>query len=663
MPPYAIICIDDDATIVAQLSQELAYLSEQFDIVCVDNPDEADYVLASMHQRQQEAALVLCDDDLGKETGIEFFIRLHQHPTTARAYKILLTDTPDVGQILTAVNEGQLDHCLTKPWQPVALRQAVEKELTNFILDHAKVDEYLGYSHLLDTQRLIKAHIEQQMQQFRSGFIEDYYQLDDQTLSQQFLTALQDFFDGNNEDEACRTYSKNHLLTEEGKENQFLWFIAEGNVVLTKRDEDGHDHQVVRYGRGDLVGGMSFVTGEPSFSTGRTLSQTKVIKIDRPLFSKVMKSKNELLPLFTTLLLRHFNRRLQRSIKTEMALHSALNHLETATDQLLEKEKMAMLGQLVAGVAHELNNPVAAILRGADTLKSSFEFILSNELDRDTHELGETILRRALEVRPLSTAQARAQAKNLEALTDDRQLARKLVIMGLDEPSQLVHWQHLTTQQLEQSTALWDQYYQAGNFLRSIHVCAKRIADMVKSLKSYARQDDESWHLVDIHEGLEDTLVIFENRLKRIEVEKSYHTLPAIHCQPIALQQVWTNLIANALDAMESFGARPKLCVETKLAKQNQYVEVTLTDNGCGMDAATIARIFELNYTTKREGNFGLGIGMSVCQQIIHQHQGEIIVTSEPEKYTQMRILLPISAPQHQAHGANHESISHPMRR
>ncbi len=102
--------------------------------------------------------------------------------------------------------------------------------------------------------------------------------------------------------------------------------------------------------------------------------------------------------------------------------------------------------------------------------------------------------------------------------------------------------------------AEWDNYYQMGNFLRSINVCAQRIADLVKSLKSYARQDDETIHTVDLHEGLEDTLVIFENRLKRHHVTKEYSALPRLNCQPIALQQVWTNLVSNALDAVEEPG-------------------------------------------------------------------------------------------------------------
>ncbi|NMT50674.1 cyclic nucleotide-binding domain-containing protein, partial [Vibrio parahaemolyticus] len=110
----------------------------------------------------------------------------------------------------------------------------------------------------------------------------------------------------------------------EGKPNSFLWFITEGEVALYKRDEQGMQREVVRHNKGNIVGGMSFVTGECSFSTALTLTKTEVIKLDRNVFNKVMQSDSNLLPLFTNLLLRHFNRRLQRSINTKLQLQKTL---------------------------------------------------------------------------------------------------------------------------------------------------------------------------------------------------------------------------------------------------------------------------------------------------------------------------------------------------
>uniref|UniRef100_UPI003F5848CE Crp/Fnr family transcriptional regulator n=1 Tax=Vibrio cholerae TaxID=666 RepID=UPI003F5848CE len=116
-------------------------------------------------------------------------------------------------------------------------------------------------------------------------------------------------------------------MTEEGEPNRFLWFITEGEVALYKRDNLANSVKWYAIKKA-IIGGMSFVTGEPSFSTAITLTQTEVIKLDRDVFAKVMHNDTSLLPLFTNLLLRHFNRRLQRSITTKLELQKTLESLQ-----------------------------------------------------------------------------------------------------------------------------------------------------------------------------------------------------------------------------------------------------------------------------------------------------------------------------------------------
>ncbi|MDO6543059.1 ATP-binding protein [Photobacterium sanguinicancri] len=640
MNSFVILCLDDEPSIVERLRQDLSPFSDLFDIVEADSIDDANDTLAFIEQQGQQAAMVICDNDLGADNGVDFLVQLDNHPVTKRARTVLLNDKPQIDVIMQAVNEGRLNYCLTKPWQREELHRVLIKELTTYVIKHPDED-WLKYSQLLDHRRILKAHIDRQMSSFRSGFIRHGDQLDDTTLASQVTDALHSFFQGNDEHKACRTYSEGHVLTHEGEANSFLWFITRGEVALYKKDEDGFKHEVVRVGSGNLIGGMSFVTDEASFSTGITLCQTDVIKLDRQLFTKVMNSQSELLPLFTNLLLRNFNRRLQGSIKTEMRLQQTLKSLDEAYQELIDKEKMAMLGQLVAGVAHELNNPVSAILRGSDTLKETICKLTDSQLNHDNQTQGNVILQRAMQSRPLSTSEARQRAKQLEATLGDRQTARKAVLMGLDDTDSIERWLLPQKHQLKTVVDEWEHYYQMGNFLRSINVCAHRIADLVKSLKSYARQDDETTHDVDLHEGLEDTLVIFENRLKRHHVTKEYAELPHLRCQPIALQQVWTNLIANALDAVIEPG-EIRITTQFTPNSHQQSIDILVEDNGKGIPQAQQEKVFELNYTTKREGNFGLGIGLSVCQQIIHQHNGTIRIESEPETFTRMIVTLPV---------------------
>lgn len=647
MNQYAVICLDNNPVSIERIRSELAPLASVFDIYTAENIEDAHHALEDIHDHHQTVALVITHHHSGFN-GVQFLIELEQLPHSNTARTILVSASSDIQSILTAVNEGRLNHCLTKPVQDQVLFKSAQKELTSFVIQYDS-ENLLSYSDALDQQRLFRAHIEQKIHSFQSGFIHDYHQLSDNALAERVVSALQDVFSKDDKTKAIRDYSPEHLLTVEGEDNRFLWLIIEGEAALYKKDELGQQREVVRHSKGNIVGGMSFVTGEPSFSTAITLTQTRVIKLDKDSFAQVMHSNNTLLPLFTNLLLRHFNRRLQRSITNKIKLQQTLESLESAHQQLIEKEKMAMLGQLVAGVAHELNNPIAAILRSIETLSEHLDQILENSSLPESNK-GTDVLAHSKLAKPLSTAQERQLVKHLTSTIDDRALAKKAVRLNLSQDSAVLDT--LKDSPIAGKELLNDleHYHYVGNSIRSIQVCSKRIADMVKSLKSYAREDEEVRHYADIHEGLEDTLVIFENRLKHHQLEKHYDTeLPPLLCQSLSLQQVWTNLLSNALDALSERG---KVSITTSQQTQGNdtFLVVEISDTGHGIAKEDISTIFNPNFTTKKEGNFGLGIGLSISQQIVSAHQGFILVESEVGSHTHMQVWLPFKQ-----EGAPHE--------
>ena len=471
---------------------------------------------------------------------------------------------------------------------------------------------------------------------FRDKFL-DYSLYSDDELSELVIKSLYKILENNDEHKVRRKYSANHILTREGEINRFLWFITKGEVLLKKRNIQGESQDITIMPAGTMVGGMSFLTEETAFSTGITLVKTEVLKVDNVVFSQIMQSNTALLAPFTNLLLRNFNRRLQHSISAELERQETLKSLDIAHNHLIESEKMAVLGQLVAGVAHELNNPVAAILRGSDTLITLISALVNYESKSEFSQLAQKTLKQGLTITPLSTSEVRARAKEVFNFVKDKQLAKKLVNMNIDYKDIPLAENH----NFIETVNLLNQFYQVGTILRNSNVCATRIADLVKSLKHYAGQDSETSAPTDIHEGIEETLVIFENKLKHFQVTKEYQQLPNIECLPIELEQVWTNIISNAIDAIDGPG---ELKISTLYLPYDEspQVQVIIEDNGPGMTKEVLKKVFEVNYTSKREGNFGLGIGLTICSQIIKRHGGTIVVESEPTLFTRFIITLPV---------------------
>lgn len=471
----------------------------------------------------------------------------------------------------------------------------------------------------------------------------DYSQWSDSELSNALIAALYQYFEKNDQDHACRRYSPNHYLTREGEPNEFLWFVASGEVILEKQDTSGIPQEVMREKQGALIGVMSFVTRETAFVTSYTTTPVEVIKLDRNTLDHILNTKSELPPMFTHFLLRHFNRRLKMSIATELKLQQTLHELEVTHGRLIDSEKMAILGQLVAGVAHELNNPVTAILRGTENLSKNIPRIIHTDFLSEVKQLGEQVLKQSFASAPRPTTEIRTRTEEALKLVKTRNTAKKLVQLNLDDPQQFDRYFGQLQGSIEKTVEQLDWFRQCGTFLRNIQVCGNRIAAIVKGLKNYARPKMGDMEWVNVHDSIEDTLVMFENSLKHYQVSKQYAQLPPLQCFPNELQQIWTNFISNAIDATDGKG---HLQIVTRLSEDvvgKPCLAVSIEDNGKGIAEHLQKKIFELNYTTKTEGHFGLGIGLAICAQITKRHNGHIAVESELGKFTRLTLHLPLN--------------------
>ena len=280
-------------------------------------------------------------------------------------------------------------------------------------------------------------------------------------------------------------------------------------------------------------------------------------------------------------------------------LEATLTNLKTLQVKLVESEKMSALGVLVAGIAHEINNPVSFIYGNVSYAKAHLQDLL-----RLVH------LYQQQYPEPTATVQHELEAIDLEFLE-----------------------------------------YDSARIFQSMTVGTERIREIVKSLRTFSRLDESGLKVADIHEGLESTLVILNSRLrslypKGIQLIREYSPLPPIACYPGALNQVFLNIIVNAIDSLEERVAIdhysvPTICIRTELDPE-KWVKIAMADNALGMNETVQSKLFDPFFTTKQVGK-GTGLGLAIARQIIvEQHQGFLGVSSVVGKGSEFTIKLPL---------------------
>lgn len=300
------------------------------------------------------------------------------------------------------------------------------------------------------------------------------------------------------------------------------------------------------------------------------------------------------------------NARLHRDQEQRIAMLSKMNdevrtaniRLEDAQNQLLQSEKMASIGQLAAGVAHEINNPVGYINSNLSALQryldSVFEVL-------DAYERNEPLL-----------------ADHLEALQQIQALKKKNDLAFLRED--------------------------VSDLMRETQEGVTRVKKIVQDLKDFSHVDEAEWQWTDIHKGIDSTLNIVWNEIKyKAEVVKEYGSLPEVECLPSQLNQVFMNILVNAAHAFEERGT-----ITLSSGVEGDEVWVAFADTGKGIPPENLKRIFDPFFTTKPVGK-GTGLGLSLAYSIVQKHHGRIEVSSEVGVGTVFRVYLPVKQPEQKA--------------
>jgi signal transduction histidine kinase len=419
-------------------------------------------------------------------------------------------------------------------------------------------------------------------------------------------------------------------LVEENSPAEFFFLNLEGEVRISRR----YDNQEVLLGvnrPGMFMGEIPLLLDAPWHAVIRVSKPSRLFRLNRENFWRMLSTCHAI---------------------TQEVLRTAANRLRNLEGYSHQRQKLVSLGTMAAGLAHELNNPAAAARRAAAQLRQTI-----GAAQAQVRQLGKTLspaewellltgeqdaVHRLEQAPPLDSLarsdreEALAQWLDAHNIAEGWRLAPAFVSAGLD-----CGWLAGLTEKLAAASRTAALHWLEARLnlqllLKLVDQSTGRVAELVKAVKSYTYMDQSPMQEVDVHEGIESTLTMLGHKLKNVTLVRAFdRSAPRILAYGSELNQVWTNLIDNAIDAVEGSG---KLCVGT-FVEDNQLV-VEIVDDGRGIPQEIQSRIFEPFFTTKGVGS-GTGLGLLISHRIVaDRHGGEIEFESKPGE-TRFKVRLP----------------------
>lgn len=430
-------------------------------------------------------------------------------------------------------------------------------------------------------------------------------------------------------------FSPGDVLAKEGSPADKFYFLLEGEIEY-RFDAGTPDERVYIAKPGNIGGRLPFSRLTHWNGTFRTITPGRMLAGGTDIFPEMIHDAPFII---------------------ERLVGVMSDRIRYATKEDQQQDRLAALGKLSAGLAHELNNPASAAKRAALALSEAQEALreATNRLDNQnlTSEQRKAIVifeRQALQHSlAATTVDSLTQSEQEDAIKgwlekhgikDARKLAPTLAEASLD-----LDWLNASQQQIgdevlgDALTRIVCQVL-AKKLTKEIESSTGRISELVKAIKEYSYMDRAPVQEIDIHQGIDSTLVMLKYKLKHgITVERQYDpTLPKVCAHGSELNQVWTNLIDNAADAMKNGG---KLTIRT--ARDQTGILVEICDTGSGIPEDILGKIFEPFFTTKKMGE-GTGLGLDAVYRIIRKHHGNITVESKPGN-TRFQVRLPLKQP------------------
>jgi signal transduction histidine kinase len=405
--------------------------------------------------------------------------------------------------------------------------------------------------------------------------------------------------------------------------------VLEGELQV--RGELAGETVVLPFGAGAVTGVLPFSRMKTSVLTGRAVTEARILKFPSAKFPEMIQKMPEL---------------------TQRLVGVMADRIREVTRLEQQRDRLAALGKLSAGLAHELNNPASAATRATSLLREALHRIKDAAQELGRHDLtpaqrAEIEKLEASFLKPSETALDTLAISDLEDQIDSLlrshgqsdlwQLAADLARRGIKPEVLESMFSTLDADVARAALVRIAASAEIANLLIEIESSTSRISDLVRAIKEYTYMDQTQAQNVDIVKGLENTLTILNHKLKRgITVRREYNKIPLlVNSFGSELNQVWTNIIDNAIDAM---GGKGELIIRTY--RDDTCVAVEIADNGPGISPEILSHIFEPFFTTKGVGE-GTGLGLDTVMRIVKKHRGSINVTSKPGN-TCFQVLLPL---------------------
>jgi signal transduction histidine kinase len=439
--------------------------------------------------------------------------------------------------------------------------------------------------------------------------------------------------------------AQGEFIAKQGEAAHCFWILLSGEMRIYQTLPEGREVSLATIPAGTAMGELPLLSNTPYAASVRANEPCELLQFDEQQFWNIMTSCPEV----------------RKAILGNMAYR-----FQKFQSVIVQQEKMASLGTLAAGLMHELNNPGAAAVRAAAQLRENLMRMhkltakfskseMSKEQKQCMFELQEYALAKERPLRMNSLEQSDAEEALAEWMEnanveDAWKLAPTLVSIGIDSSELECARSEFPGPFFSDALNWLEALVSSMQLVSTIEESIGRVSDLVKAVKSYAYEGKGQKQSVDINESIHATLIILAHKIreKQITVEKDFAAnMPMLQCECSGLNQIWTNLLDNAIDAVAQGGnIRVHTWEEDTPAdatavgsKARRYLCVTIADDGPGIPLESQAHIFDPFYTTKAVG-VGTGLGLGIVQRIVDQYGGAVTFSSEPGN-TEFRVRLP----------------------